>query len=281
VDRIVRGRLPAVGVRTRADGRAVEVAARLANGAAEALELDPGPARRLTAVAVEGTRNAVEHAYTNLPVGDVEIEVALRGSEPGSDEPDEVLVSIRDFGNGCALSPTPGEPPGLGLSIISELTECLSISSRKRHGTDVDAIIRIPGVGKERVEHGAPSHGSRIDFTDPVFLAPVIPRAIAVHAAGAGGSIDAVRSAIAGGRGIAGSIQEEAIAREGATASLSIDRPDGADELEVRMGPMPADVAGPLSGRLRAALDPVQRVSVEVNGDPRGERRVLVELPLS
>lgn len=280
MDRIVRGGLPAVGVRTRADGRAVEVAAKLANGAAEALELDPGPARRLAAVAVEGTRNVVEHAYTDLPIGDVEIEVALRSAEPGGDERDEILVSIRDFGNGCALSPTPGEPPGLGLSIISELTECLSISSRKRHGTDVDATIRVPGVEEERVSHGVATHGSRIDFTDPVFLAPVIPRAIAVHAAGAGGSIDAVRSAIEGGRGIAGSIDQRAIAREGTTASLSIDRPDGSDELEVRMGPMPAGAAGPLSRRLRERLAPAQRVSVEANGGSPRDSSVLVELPL-
>lgn len=269
----------AVSLRTCADGRAIEVADKLAAGAAEALELDVGPARRISAIVREATSNAVEHAYVDLPLGDVEITMAIRRSPPGSEERDEVAIAVRDFGNGCALGPTTSEPPGLGLSMISELSEGLTISSRKHRGTKLDASIRIPGNDDESGRQEPASRGTLLEFTDPVFLLPVIPRALAVHASSAGGSVDSVRAAISCGRGIAGSIDGGSIAANGAT--LSIDQPEDVGSLEIRLGPMPEASAEPLLERLRSALDPDQPSRIEPwNGHGRDDSTVLIEMPL-
>ncbi|MFN8151481.1 MAG: ATP-binding protein [Solirubrobacterales bacterium] len=275
--------VPAIRARTRADARAIQVAAKLASGAAEALELAPGPARRLSTILVEGTRNAVEHAYADMPVGDVEIGVELHRGIPGGGEPVEVVATVRDFGNGCPLGPTPGDPPGLGLSIISQLSEGIAIRSEKNSGTELDATIRADAAeaGPDRHpdhDHAAASHGSKIEITDPAFLSPVIPRAIGIHAAGAGASMDAVRDAIESGRRIAEAIDPGPVSEDG--AALAIDQPDGSGELEVRMGPMPPRAAERLSARLLSRLEHHERVSVEPAANGGGGDRVLVGLPM-
>lgn len=265
--------VPAVSIRTRADERAVHVAAKLASGTTEALKLEFGPSRRLSAVVIEATRNAVDHAYEDGPPGDVEVEVAMiHGGE-------ELVVSVRDFGNGCPMGPTSSEPPGLGLSMMSELSESLAISSRKHRGTEIDATIRLSADENGSAPSRLASHGSAIDFHDPAFLDAVIPRAIAVHASDAGGSIDAVRSAIEGGNGIATSIEHEPVTRFG--AKVMIDRPDASADLEVRMGPMPERAASELHDRLVSNLKPSQRVALERAGEGGSSHRVLVALPLS
>ncbi len=267
--------IPAVKIKTCADDRAIEVAGKLAAGAAEALALHPGPAQRIKAVIVEATKNVVDHAYADLPLGDVEIGMTIRLADLGSGRRDRVEIMVRDFGGGCPLAPTSSEPPGLGLSILSELSEELTIRSDKHGGTEVAASIEMPSAGAADTERAPASRGSRIDFSDPRFLLPVIPRAIAVHASSGGGSMDAVRSAINGGRSIAESIQPGPVAEHGAT--ISIDQPDGSPDLEVRMGPMPSRPADGLLGRLRTKLDLLQRPRIEGTAD---DRTVMVALPL-
>lgn len=268
IDRNERQTLPAVSIRTSADGRAVDLAAKLASGAAEALGLESEPTRRLATVVVEGTRNAVEHAYSGLPAGDVEIELAIRGAEadPGGGE---LFVTIRDFGAGCPFGPTTSEPPGLGLSIISELSEEFRLSSRRDAGTRIDATIRIADGAAAR-ERSTASRGSRLALANPAFLAPVIPRAIAVHAAAAGGSVDAVRAAIEVGRGIAAAVA-------GRATTLTIDRREDPAALEVAIGPIAAATVDRLRERLRSSLGPVPAISVNRR---REERSVQVSFPL-
>lgn len=269
IDRNGRQPLPAVSIRTRADGNAVALAAKLASGAAEALELDQEPARRLATVVVEGTRNAVEHAYAGLTAGDVELELALRRGGLDSGE-DELVVTIRDFGAGCSLGPTANEPPGLGLSIISELSEALRISSQRQAGTVVDATIRVGG-GDAAPRRAATTRGSRLEIGDPAFLAPVIPRAIAVHAAAGGGSVDAVRAAIESGRSIAVAIAPETVA--GRPPTLAIDCPERSEALEVLIGPIAAGSIDGLRERLRSHLDAAAATAVD-------QRRLRVSFPL-
>ena len=273
--------VPAIRARTRADARAIQVAAKVASGAAEALELGAEPAGRLSTVLVEGTRNAVEHAYSDMPMGDVEIGVEIHRGDPVGGRPDEVVAIVRDFGNGCPLGPTRGDPPGLGLSIISELSEGIVIRSEKNSGTELDATIRAGTSEWDRgiqVERGPASHGSRIEITDPAFLSPVIPRAIGIHAAGSGASIDSVRDAIESGRRIAEAIEPSPVRESG--AALAIDHPDGSRELEVRMGPMPAGAARRLSDRLLSRLEHRDRVAVEPASNGVEGDRVLVGLPM-
>lgn len=254
--------LPAVSVRTSADGRAVDLAAKVASGAAEALGLESEPTRRLATVVVEGTRNAVEHAYLGLPAGDVEIELAVRraGADAGGGE---LFVTIRDFGAGCPFGPTASEPPGLGLSIISELSEELRVSSRRDAGTRIDAMIRVADGDASARDRSAASHGSRLALADPAFLAPVIPRAIAVHAAAAGGSVDAVRAGIDVGRAIAAAVA-------GRATTLAIDRRRGSAALEVLVDPIPVAAAEGLRERLRSSLNPALAISIDGRREERG-----------
>lgn len=261
--------LPAVSIRTSADGRAVDLAAKLASGAAEALGLETEPTRRLAAVIVEGTRNAVEHGYAGLPAGDVEIELTTGDAEAGAGG-DELVVTIRDFGAGCALGPTASEPPGLGLSIISELSEELRVSSRRDAGTRIDATIRIADGGIPARDRSAISRGSRLALADPAFLAPVIPRAVAVHAAAAGASVDAVRAVIDGGRGIAAAVA-------GRATTLAIDSREDSAALVVLIGPITPAAADRLRQRLRSRLDPAAAIGVD---ERREERSVHVSFSL-
>jgi hypothetical protein len=130
----------------------------------------------------------------------------------------------------------------------------------------------------DEVERNGASHGSRIEFSDPRFLLPVVPRAVAVHAASGGGSMDAVRAAIAGARSIVESIEPGPVAKDG--AMISIDQPDGCPDLEVRMGPMTQRSAKGLLRRLRSNLGADQPSTMEANGSGDG-RTVLVALPLT
>lgn len=191
----------------------------------------------------------------------------------------EVVVTVSDFGEGCPFEPTADEPPGLGLSMMSELSEALSISSVKHAGTTIDATIRIPSEAAEDGDRLRSSEGSRFDFHDPAFLKPVISRAIAVHASHRGGSIDAVRAAIDQGREIASAIEPGPVAAHGAT--LSIDGPNGSSALSVAMGPMPELAALGLRDRLLTRLHPSREVRVETTSADPSQRRVLVALPLS
>ena len=119
---------------------------------------------------VEATRNAVQHAYADLPVGDVVLGMTMHRAEAGSGYSDELVVSVRDFGDGCPFEPTSSHPPGLGLSLMSELSENLVIQSHKRGGTEIDATIRLPGDGRVPGLRDAASHGSTFEFRDPAFL---------------------------------------------------------------------------------------------------------------
>lgn len=269
IDRNGRQSLPAVSIRTRADDRAVELAAKLASAAAEALELDGVPAQRLATVLVEGARNAVEHAYAGLPTGDIEVALISHRPEPGAGA-DELNVTIRDFGAGCPLGPTTAEPPGLGLSIISELSDAIQINSQRHAGTVIDATIRIGGGGAGRSQPAA-SRGSRLMVGDPAFLGPVIPRAIAVHAAAASGSVDAVRAAIEGGSDIAAAIGPAALA--GGAPILTISCPRGSGTLEVLVDPNvldPGEEAEGLGERLRSQLHSAPVIGVEEHGGTGG-----------
>jgi anti-sigma regulatory factor (Ser/Thr protein kinase) len=200
-----------------ADELAGAVAAKVAAGAVEALRLDFGPGRRLTAIALEATRNAVEHAYLDDEGGAIELSIGV--SPPGEGLSDangsatEVHVRVRDFGAGCPLEPTSSDPPGLGLSIMSELSEELQLTSRRDGGTEIDALIRAENGSQEASVtpaatdgDAAPDHVSVLRFTDPAFLSAVVPRTIAAHAAAMDASIDAVEGAIRAGSAIARSL---------------------------------------------------------------------------
>lgn len=201
---VTAGASPGVSLRMAADEMAVPVAAKVAAGAAEALELAFGPGRRLTAITLEATRNAVDHAYESDEPGAIEISIGLE-SPAGNGAAPEIHIHVRDYGGGCPLEPTSADPPGLGLSIMSELSEQLRLTSRRDGGTEIDATVRADPHhdGTEPPPDASPPDaGSEMRFGDPAFLREVLPRTIAAHAAAMDSSIDAVEGAIRAGAAI-------------------------------------------------------------------------------
>ena len=277
---------PGVSTRMTANALAVKVAGRIAAGAAEALDLGFGPARRLTAITLEATQNAVEHAYLDRDLGAIELAIGL--GPPGAagaarnGDGREIRVSVRDFGGGCPLTPTSSEPPGLGLSIMSELSEMLMIRSRRDGGTEIDALVRSAASGHDGAspEHAAgaepPRSASELVFGDPGFLAPVLPRAIAMHVAALDGSIDAVGDAIARGRAISRSLADDPH-----LPAIAIGEVGCAGPLRVGIGPLAPARAEALVADLGGGGGSEQvRLQPPEGKDRVGNPRVLVDIPI-
>jgi anti-sigma regulatory factor (Ser/Thr protein kinase) len=268
---------PGVSMRMEADDLAVKVAAKVAAGVADALDLAFGPGRRLTAITLEATRNVVEHADAKGTTGVIELRIALEPPRPhngnGPQAP-EIHVSVRDFGNGCPLEPTSNDPPGLGLSIMSELSEELTITSRRDGGTEIDALIRSGGEASEvlpRAQLDPPQAVSELTFEGPELLRAVLPRAMAAHAAEMDASMDAVEDAMQAGRAIADSLADEK-----SRPAVRISRSE--DGLAVRIGTLGAAADRELLGSLRSAGGP--GTSTSAGTDRAGDPFVLIDVPL-
>jgi anti-sigma regulatory factor (Ser/Thr protein kinase) len=74
----------------------------------------------------EAITNAVVHAYRDANVGDVRVVAC--------DEPDRLVVVVRDYGSG--MLPRADSPGlGLGLPLISQMTDDLQIEAAEGAGT--------------------------------------------------------------------------------------------------------------------------------------------------
>jgi anti-sigma regulatory factor (Ser/Thr protein kinase) len=74
----------------------------------------------------EAITNAVVHAYREADVGDVRVVAC--------DEPDRLVVVVRDYGSG--MLPRADSPGlGLGLPLISQMTDDLQIEAAEGTGT--------------------------------------------------------------------------------------------------------------------------------------------------
>lgn len=265
-----------------ADALAIKVAGKVAAGATEALNLAFGPGRRLMTITLEATRNVVEHAYAGRDIGDVELRIGLNEEDVGPDSEREVFVCVRDFGWGCPLTPTSSDPPGLGLSIMSELSEGLAIRSLKDGGTEIGASLRL---GRSPIEAEAripsrvrtPVAKSELGFGDPAFLLPVLPRAMAAHAVAMDGSMEAVGETILRGQKIA-----HLLARSGGPPTISLIAGEGAESLEVHVGALSQARADALLSDFERELGTDERARIEVDSDlePSASSALLLELSL-
>lgn len=279
--------LSSVSMTTSATALGIILAGRVAAGAADALSLGFGPERRLTAVAIEAARNVVEHAYVDRDAGDIELSIDLAGdgsdADRGRGQPaaGDLFVTVRDSGGGCPLTPTSSEPPGLGLAMMSELSEALSIKSRRDLGTEINATIRfdrdgtaLNGAGREgQPEPSGSSERSRLEFGDSTFLFSILPRVMAAHAAGRQSTVEAVTEVVSRGRKMA-----TLLAEYFGTIGIVIDTDDtrdGAAGLRVRLGPVEASEADRLSRQLDEVLRELAHPSV---GEPEDGGGSFVEL---
>jgi anti-sigma regulatory factor (Ser/Thr protein kinase) len=85
--------------------------------------VDTGP----IALAVsEALTNAVVHAYRDEEPGDIRVVAC--------DEPDRLVVVVRDYGSGM-LPRTDSPGLGLGLPLISTMTDALQVEAAEGSGT--------------------------------------------------------------------------------------------------------------------------------------------------
>jgi len=233
----------AVSLIADATERTIGVAAAVAAGVADALGLELEPATRLNTIAVEASRNVVAHAYPEGSPGPLELRIATpwEGSRRSSSA---LTVSVSDRGEGIALTPTPGDPPGLGLSMICALSDAIAIRSEPSRGMSLDATLAIGGEPTPvAVPASKPRGTSLLSFGSVGLLAAVLPRALAAHVREPALTLERLAETMVLGDAIARAVRSTPDA-EAPDVSIA---PRGDDSrLRLRIGPFPVGGAGRL-----------------------------------
>lgn len=230
-----RGVAPSVTLHTAATDRAVTVAAAVASGVSESLRLGLEAAASVTAIAVEGSRNVVAHAYPPGEVGP--LWMTIESPPETSADTHEVTIRFRDEGRGCSMWPTGADPPGFGLALLCELSEQTSIRSHRGRGTEIEATVSVDDFLLSEVAAARPASGeSEIHFEGTALMGSVLPRAFAAHVEGPSATIDQIDAASKLGESIAADLSSPG----GQAPLISVpDRPEQSDApLLVRVGPM-------------------------------------------
>jgi anti-sigma regulatory factor (Ser/Thr protein kinase) len=216
----------------------------VATGAGEALGLHLEPAVRLHTIAVEAAGNVVAHAYPEG--GDCKMEVQICRDDG------ELHVRVCDAGVGVRIPPGGCVEPGLGLSMISSLAESYSLHSGVSGGTRLEATIDPDATHIDRGGDEAPSptHASALEFSDPVFIKPVLGRALAAEMSSERLQLDRLDQALQVGDVIAEGIVEEGLA----LPELEFSERGRPHELLIRVAPAVAATADRLAGTLRRRL---------------------------
>lgn len=245
---------PGVVLRAAATDRTVRVAAAVASGVAESLNLGLEAAASLNAIAVEGSRNVVAHAYPRGHVGPIwmRIEPPL----PDATEGREVTISFRDSGRGCSFWPTSDDPPGIGLSLICELSERTQITSRRGSGMGMEASVAVSedfDPATPLPSGDAQPNESELHFEGPALIEPVLPRFLGAHLEGPDATVDQIVDASRLGQAIATGLSDW----DGDAPSIRVpDRPEGEDSpLLIRVGPIAPPVAERLTDDLGSSWD--------------------------
>ena len=117
-----------------ADPECVGILRRELSGALEPLEVGTERLADIALVVSEALTNAAMHAYVGMPPGPIALVAAL---SDGS-----LRVTVTDEGRGMVpRTDSPGL--GLGLGLISRLTDVLEISSPDGRGTKVSVSFRL------------------------------------------------------------------------------------------------------------------------------------------
>lgn len=248
------GPAPGVALLAAATQQTVNVAAAVAAGVSESLHLGIEATASLNAIAVEGSRNVVAHAYPRGRVGPLWMRIEPPAA--GVTENREVNVSFRDSGRGCSFWPTSSNPPGMGIALICELSERTRITSRRGVGTGMDASVNVGDdfdPATPLPANDAPPEASELLFEGPALMESVLPRALGAHLEGPGATVDQLVDASRLGAAIAGGLAE----RDASAPVISLaDRPEGVDApLLVKVGPISPGEADRLIESLDSAWD--------------------------
>jgi len=267
-----------VALSAPANEGAVRMAAALASGVAESLKLGLEAAASLNAIAVEGARNVVAHAYR--PGEDGPLWMRICPPSPRSDKR-EVTISFRDAGRGCSIWPTADVPQGLGLALICELSERTQITSRRGAGTEIEASVSVEDSFRADASDTLPASAgeSGIDFQDKELLGSVLPRALGAHVEGPGTTVDQIVEASRLGDALAADL----VQHEGLVPPIRVPyRSADADApLEVLVGPLEGSGADRLLGEVKSGWQGrpgALHLSAEASGSSESTARIQLDL---
>ncbi len=160
-------------------------------GLGEALGIPSQRVDDLKTVVTEACNNVVLHAYDEADEGPLEVSAAAGDGE--------VVVEVRDRGNGFQPSSSVGDELslGLGLPLIAALSDSFEISGAAGKGTrmTVHFGLETPSAG----DNGEAADGDRpaktaeelaMQISDPAIVRPVLARVIGALAARAEFSVD-------------------------------------------------------------------------------------------
>lgn len=268
----------AVTLLAEATDSGVSVAAAVSNGVANGMELGLDPATRLNAIVVEACGNVVQHAYGGRAPGTLELSFFAEPlvGDPGM--PARVHSRIRDFGNGMEFLPTSADPPGLGLSVICNLADEMTIRSEPLGGTSVEASVLVLEEMDSRREAALRlPHGScELRFGDLGLAEAVLPRALVAHARGPQVTLNQVTETMLVGVTLARAIEGTC----DPTPTVRISRHKEDSGLRVKLGPLASADASALLGEIDSSWwgrDPGLSVTVEAGDE--GHEFALVDVP--
>ena len=269
-----RGTDPLVELTTPATRRGAALASATASGVADGLELDLEDATRLHTIVSEAADNVVAHAYPDQVGGSLTLRVGLEA------EPSPLLrILVEDEGQGIALPPSAADPPGLGLSIITTLSDSVVVGSpATTGGTTLAASMLLDEEAGERPRGPAPQPtgaATELSLSDEAVASSVLPRVLMVHVGAQEGGLQRASEAILVGDAIAHTL-------EGDTGSdlieLRIAEAAGAPRVETRVGPLP-------EGAVAALVEEIENESWSRAGSPSvrvdaagGDAYVVLEL---
>jgi serine/threonine-protein kinase RsbW len=221
------------------------------SGLGESLTLEPELLDDLKTAVSEAANNVVLHAYGGGP-GPLRVDLRL--------DPDGFKVRVRDHGSGIRRVATSDDRMGVGLAVISALTNRAEFRSPPGGGTEVKMAFaqRAVGVatgahvppppltppGPARLDGLAELDGDVVATVSPVWLlAHVLGRLLRAVAAGASFTVDRFAAL----RELTDAIGERAIESGDATAVMFAIA-GGARSCEVHVGPLPAGSGSRLFG---------------------------------
>lgn len=269
----------AVTLLAEATDSGVSVASAVASGVADGMELDLDPATRLNAIVVEACGNVVAHAYDDGSPGSLELAIFAERA-PGRREPARIHSRVRDFGSGMQFLPTAADPPGLGLSMIFNLADEMTISSEPSVGTSVEARVVIveeaSGLMRNR-ERKLPPRTCELTFGAAELAEAVLPRALVAHARGPEVTLDQVTETMLIGDTLAHAIEG---ASQCTAPTVQVSRREDETGLRVRVGPLGSEEAGALRSEIGSSWwgrDPA--LSTKIEPGENGCEFALVNVP--
>jgi serine/threonine-protein kinase RsbW len=213
-------------------------------GLAERIGMEAPGVADLKTVVTEACTNVVVHAYPDDSPGLLEVEAVP--------DLDGLTVAVRDYGMGIRPRPELDRPSlRIGLTLIAALSSSFQIKGGADRGTEIR--MHLPLLAREEGREPAdgaepapvPAEATEMRVGPPELLAPILSRVIGALAARQEIAVDRLADAMLLSDAISAGAPQ---GFEDGHVCLSV--LDGAEGVEVRVGPMQSGAAA----RLRESL---------------------------